>query len=654
MADNNQESALARQLRELQASMEDTTIGVRDAFRMFKEDVGSKVDIFGITPASIIPKFTKMNIVIGAFGAALGATIAILKNVNEEARKYRDVTERLAVINKDRREGSQELLKQQGELLGGLRRNSEILSELQILGLTQVNKNLLELGTRLQISGQSMAGFKELTSSMLRFSSMNEDGLDNLAENLIRISKNTNTTLETLIDATKMSAGQAASLTFLGGADAVENMASMRMLLQAVGGEQLGGQLVGLMDAISNISLSQAQMLGIEKPIDRMLDAPNTPEAIDILTKEILPRLETRLNRSRDLVGMQVSTEIFGADLLEKTILASTALEKLGLSSEGLNDQLKKVARQQASEQDKVATMMEAFRSRMEEAFSRTAEVQEEATTDFDLSLMALKGSFSTLMATLAPFGNMIGRLLTKVNFALAKLVLGLAAFVEDIKDFFGRGNEELADRIAMQRELVAQLQDMEGVTGADRQRMLSEILQAENFRGLGDVQEELDSFARGVRDATDNIRSTVLDQTQLIFPDMTANDALFQSLARLEDRILEGSNIFPAVQAALADGFIDARERDTAVAELERRVGVDRVTGRPIIEEAFNDMNEVMEFIRRNENDANLGMLVDKMEEALVVIAEERQADRVVAGLDTLAKLTARVADEIPNAGGR
>ena len=395
-------------------------------------------------------------------------------------------------------------------------------------------------------------------------------------------------------------------------------------------------------------------MLGIEKPIDRMLDAPNTPEAIDILTKEILPRLETRLNRSRDLVGMQVSTEIFGADLLEKTILASTALEKLGLSSEGLNDQLKKVARQQASEQDKVATMMEAFRSRMEEAFSRTAEVQEEATTDFDLSLMALKGSFSTLMATLAPFGNMIGRLLTKVNFALAKLVLGLAAFVEDIKDFFGRGNEELADRIAMQRELVAQLQDMEGVTGADRQRMLSEILQAENFRGLGDVQEELDSFARGVRDATDNIRSTVLDQTQLIFPDMTANDALFQSLARLEDRILEGSNIFPAVQAALADGFIDARERDTAVAELERRVGVDRVTGRPIIEEAFNDMNEVMEFIRRNENDANLGMLVDKMEEALVVIAEERQADRVVAGLDTLAKLTARVADEIPNAGGR
>ena len=191
MADNNQESALARQLRELQASMEDTTIGVRDAFRMFKEDVGSKVDIFGITPASIIPKFTKMNIVIGAFGAALGATIAILKNVNEEARKYRDVTERLAVINKDRREGSQELLKQQGELLGGLRRNSEILSELQILGLTQVNKNLLELGTRLQISGQSMAGFKELTSSMLRFSSMNEDGLDNLAENLIRISKNT-------------------------------------------------------------------------------------------------------------------------------------------------------------------------------------------------------------------------------------------------------------------------------------------------------------------------------------------------------------------------------------------------------------------------------------------------------------------------------
>ena len=82
--------------------------------------------------------------------------------------------------------------------------------------------------------------------------------------------------------------------------------------------------------------------------------------------------------------------------------------------------------------------------------------------------------------------------------------------------------------------------------------------------------------------------------------------------------------------------------------------MGVDRVTGRPIIEEAFNDMNEVMEFIRRNENDANLGMLVDKMEEALVVIAEERQADRVVAGLDTLAKLTARVADEIPNAGGR
>ena len=54
---------------------------------------------------------------------------------------------------------------------------------------------------------------------------------------------------------------------------------------------------------------------------------------------------------------------------------------------------------------------------------------------------MALKGSFSTLMATLAPFGNYDSvKLLTKVNFALAKLVLGLAeTFVEDIKDFFGQ-----------------------------------------------------------------------------------------------------------------------------------------------------------------------------------------------------------------------
>ena len=89
---------------------------------------------------------------------------------------------------------------------------------------------------------------------------------------------------------------------------------------------------------------------------------------------------------------------------------------------------------------------------------------------------------------------------------------------------------------------------------------------------------------SNGVRDATDRIFKgpvTVLDQTQLIFPDMTANDALFQSLARLEDRILEGSNIFPAVQAALADGFIDARERDTAVAELDTQSGCRSCNGK-------------------------------------------------------------------------
>ena len=480
--------------------------------------------------ARLLPEITKLNITIVAVTAAITTVVAVIKAMNEETRKFREISQRLAVINTTRNQGSQAELRQSTDLFAGLRRNSQILAELQIMGLTELNKNLINTAARLQLTGQSTEGFKKLTTTLLKFSSTTEGSLNRLSGDLIRISLQNGIKLDDLIDATMMTADSTRLAEFVGGAGGAQALAELKAQFAGLGGQLLGGQIAGFVDALADTPLGTLRTLGIEGSRDRLMRETDPSVQREIITQEIIPRLVRTFNvqagdeSTRTSNRFAVVQSLFG-NLVGPTQDLINAFEKLGfitddqtVNTSKLNSELERVATNTNAVADSMALNIERLTEKFDEAFAIRASDREEEVTEFDIAILSLTSSFRTLGTVLAPVGDFFVNMLAEISFALAKFNL----YVARLLTF----DDDVEDAITKQIDLIDKLDTLTDNDTLDQQQLMQafdEIMAADpeteegrrvierNAQALGSLEQNTISTSNSSQYRRNNSKKFIL-----------------------------------------------------------------------------------------------------------------------------------------------
>jgi hypothetical protein len=595
---------------------------------------------------NIVPKITKLNVLLGVVGGGLAASIKVNQAQLEEARKFREVSQRLLVLNTTRNEGSQRLIKSTEGLIAGLRSSVEIQAGLQEEGFVQFNKEIVNLIGRLKLTGQDTTGFKELSLGLLKSGKVTESGLARISSILQRTSLSTNVSLEKLIEASKSSDTTLRTVSFLGGNNEIFT-AVKAQLAAALGGQLQADKMSALFESIMNSPLANLQELGIQQDVEQMAKAPSAQVAAQILLEDIIPKISQRISSEpRTLEGQQQVQGVVGAELF--AAFQDAALGAGG-SLEKFNQMVNQAGEKLSGNMDRLAGSMTVIEAQLNEAFSRIAESREEEVSEFDISIMALKASFNSLGLILAPIGGFFTDIITSFSFAIADFTNNLAQYLLEVAvETFGMTSYANELEVVTQRgELISALRELrnqtilneegEEVSAIRDTAKLSEVLQriigADNANALSNAQEEMLSLRGEVQTAQMNSNINAAAEagiTTLSQNMMMASDGLRRAISAVDLNTANFANVSDSARSAILDE-IDTIELNEAREGIRRQLSEGPLAGQQIIPE--DELS--MLFSRVESNIQNEAM--QSIAQALFVISQQRASDETLDRLDAI-----------------
>jgi len=349
---------------------------------------------------------------LGALTSALGTTVAAVEGlkvvfsaVGEKlADSLKDITkvdQRLSVINSDLRSSITGNIDALEDTTGGLTQAAKALTELRVLGFEKNNKNLVDLATRLKLSGQDTAALFQLSQSLLSLGGLTEGSIDGLAKQVIDLSKTFGVTADSLVGAIDQLTSNLLDLNVLGGAEAAASFTAN--LAANVGQEnaKLAGSFARTLTSVST-NQNQLAIVGLEG-----------------LANQIATGATKGFGNQRDLIinaGEQVKSilGVQGNITLRQLQALRPIVGDVGVQAVRLAEELKK------------GSAVQTFGDRIGELI---AVVKENLLAPFNSSIVQLQPSFEYLIGGLLVLGTSILNLVTAFKPVIA-LIFGVVGAV--------------------------------------------------------------------------------------------------------------------------------------------------------------------------------------------------------------------------------
>lgn len=436
---------------------------------------------------------------VGANTLKVAAAGAIFSEVGDKlAKSLKDITkvdQRLSVINTDLQKTLDGNSKALEDTTGGLVQASKALTELRILGFKDSNKNLVNLATRLKLSGQNTEALFQVSQSLLGLGGISESAIDRFAKNVTDLSLKFGVTADSIVQAVNQLSNNLLDLNILGG---VESAAEFTSNLAAYVGDENAKLAGSFAKTLTSISTNQNQLniAGLEVLANQVA----TGARVSFASQK--QQIIEAANQVRSIVGNQ-------GDLTVRQLQALRPIVgDVGIQAVRLADELRKGAGAQ-SFGDKISELIEV--------------VKENLLAPFNSSIVQLQPSFEFLIKGLIAFGTSILNLVTAFKPVIAlifgavgaiagligAIVDGVAFVIDNLLAPFGfeatgwdKVNQSLTKILEVSEQGLAASQDMAAIS---RRKEARELIQKDRDISQGSyiklkLMEDIDRLARDLQ----------------------------------------------------------------------------------------------------------------------------------------------------------
>ena len=370
-----------------------------------------------------------------AIEGAVRAIGAAVDKIGEQLNDFNDVNERLAVINSNLAETTAGNTDALVNNTMGFGLAAKALAELRIAGFEQTNSSLIELTTRMKISGQDQAAVISLGKSLIGIGGQQESSVDMLAEAIIDSSKTYGVTMGSIVEAVDGLSDNLKSLNVMGGGESATQITAK---LAGIMDEELIPQVSFLMKELTSTTadLNVQAALGAERFGDMIatgqLTAANLPEVLNNL-QEISQRAVMFVDQN-DGSRRQLAASFGGQNELVMTLAA-------------IAPALKEATTAPRAQGDKLMNTLTVFNEIVLSDFKNAVAGLLPSFMVLLKGLSSTVGGFlSAITRIIGPIGSLIVSIVGKVLQAVGLVFQGIAAIFE----FLGAGVNKFFNAIGL------------------------------------------------------------------------------------------------------------------------------------------------------------------------------------------------------------
>jgi len=395
--------------------------------------------------AGLGPKHTKI-LKAGAF--ATGALTKSMNQLNSSLKNFMQVNERLAVVNSN---FGKESSKNADALRGaeqGFGLAAKAITEFRVLGFKDSSKGMIDLSTRMKISGQDTGKMMKTFQGLLGPGGVNEKNLGNLAQTITHTSLKYNTTTDSLIGALDKLSANLLDLNITGGA---ETTANATVALAGMVGPQLdaqAGRFMALLTSMDMKTVDQSVILGLGTFADKMT------QGIAVSNAEMTSAIRQASRNVKSIVGESgnVSRRALAA---QKGVIGELGILAVSLS-DGIGKQTE-VANTVGSVIDSIKGTFEHLKATFLAPFQIALAEMSPAFKTMTKSLFMIGGAFLNLIGAFSPVISFVFDIISLVARVIAFIVQAIATIVDMVMvvvkpiskvwEFVtGRGDESVGD----------------------------------------------------------------------------------------------------------------------------------------------------------------------------------------------------------------
>ena len=395
--------------------------------------------------AGLGPKHTKI-LKAGAF--ATGALTKSMNQLNSSLKNFMQVNERLAVVNSN---FGKESSKNADALRGaeqGFGLAAKAITEFRVLGFKDSSKGMIDLSTRMKISGQDTGKMMKTFQGLLGPGGVNEKNLGNLAQTITHTSLKYNTTTDSLIGALDKLSANLLDLNITGGA---ETTANATVALAGMVGPQLdaqAGRFMALLTSMDMKTVDQSVILGLGPFADKLT------QGIAVSNAEMTSAIRQASRNVKSIVGESgnVSRRALAA---QKGVIGELGIIAVSLS-DGIGKQTE-VANTVGSVIDSIKGTFEHLKATFLAPFQIALAEMSPAFKTMTKSLFMIGGAFLNLIGAFSPVISFVFDIISLVARVIAFIVQAIATIVDMVMvvvkpiskvwEFVtGRGDESVGD----------------------------------------------------------------------------------------------------------------------------------------------------------------------------------------------------------------
>jgi len=492
-----------------------------------------------------------LEVAVRGLAAAAQKLVQTLNEIN-------DIDERLAVINSNLAAEMQGNTQALADNTLGFGMAMKSLAELRIAGFDQTNTNLIDLVSRLQISGQDTGAAINLAQTLIGTGNMQEAAVDRLAQTMIESSKAFGTSMDSVVKAVGSLSENIQRLSLMGGAETTTQITAQLTSMLGPENAQMVGRVMKELTSISGDFQMQA-ILGLEGIGDSVATGNAT-------VTDFIQAITTAAGNAESMVG--------GSAQESRRVLAATfgGSSQLVLDILSFTEKLKEASEKQLKQQDSLLTTLTAFKTIILDPFKDVVSGMLPAFKMLVGGLSyAIAGILNLVVRVFSPLINLVmyvgGAVLGLIG-AAADVLGGIVEFVYDILskipligDLFKDAD---SDKIATFNNMT---KIMELVTGtSDTNVEAASIMQgaAKNFATMKSMSFENNALVAQTLISSTNSNEQVLNALASIQKEtlkIEQEKVRQKELERIEKVGLERNS---SVQTEAAIRFLDTAARST------------------------------------------------------------------------------------------
>ena len=495
-------TGLGKSLQTIGPSIRNAASGIKSTLNQAGGVVGGLAPIannfasaaFGINVnfQQLLPGLNKLNIAM----FALGVSISLMKDAFDEliaaTKEFQKVDERLVVINSNLRDNSVSQLTTSRDLTGGLLTNTEVLTELRIAGFNDLNVSLVELGSRMKLTGQDTRGLIKASKDLATFGGVSSESLSEIADSMIETSLRNGVSLDNLVNnLTAINRNTSLDMRLLS-----EN-ASTRLaeIATGLGGmvDQQGQETVKLfMDSISKMdqsTIANLKRLGVADEIfsklsqDQKLSNAEILSLVSTITKAS-NQMQQGLQGEKGSPEAVLALQAIGGDTLKSALALEAALEKGVRDTGGV---------------DNTNYLLENLKQRFLAPALQAAKAMEPAFKELKKGVAFFTSSIINFLSNFSPAISLIMNIIAFGFKAVGVVVQGISTIFGVVKDivmsivtlFLGAISDAVAGIGALFAKMTSGflyiLDYLPGIEYTAQERADIEESIAQGFRGVGD-----------------------------------------------------------------------------------------------------------------------------------------------------------------------